>query len=72
MTPEDIQVQLEGAIQQRGGRASHGVHVTISEGVASLFGRVPSWAERKAIERIARSMEGVQDVQNDLTIDTLP
>ena len=71
VTSEAMQSQIERAIQRHAGRDSQRVHVNVVDSVASLSGRVNSWAERKSIERIAGSMEGIQDVQNGLNIDML-
>lgn len=71
VSPHITQKQIEQAIERHSGIAASRIHVHIAGGVANLSGRVDSWAERKAIERIAGSMEGVQDIENGLTVDTL-
>ena len=44
------------------------VDVNTEEGTVYLVGRVGSHAERAAAERIARSVEGVRAVKNDLKV----
>jgi hyperosmotically inducible protein len=44
------------------------VHVTTQRGVITLRGKVDSEAEQRAAEEIARTIEGAQDVSNQLTV----
>lgn len=44
------------------------VDVNTEEGVVYLMGRVGSSAERAEAERIARTVEGVREVKNDLKV----
>jgi len=68
---DTMRFQIEQAIERHAGPAGRRVRVGVDDGVVTLIGRVNSWAERKTLERIAGSMEGVRDVRNALAIDPL-
>jgi osmotically-inducible protein OsmY len=68
---DTMRFQIEQAIERHAGPAGRRVRVGVDDGVVTLSGRVNSWAERKTLERIAGSMEGVRDVRNALAIDPL-
>jgi osmotically-inducible protein OsmY len=40
------------------------VKVTVSDGVATLTGKVDSWAEKQIVDRVAEGVKGVRDVKN--------
>lgn len=44
------------------------IEVSIEQGKASLLGRVPDAASKQLAETLARSVEGVADVRNDLQV----
>jgi osmotically-inducible protein OsmY len=44
------------------------IHVVVEDGSATLTGEIDSWPERMEAGRIARLVEGVSDVTNDLSL----
>ena len=49
---------------------SYEVEVEVNEGVVMLTGTVDSWQEKQLCSFVARGVEGVTDVVNQVTIDT--
>jgi osmotically-inducible protein OsmY len=49
-----------------------GVGISVANGVVALFGSVPSEADRRAAEAIARVMADVRDVRNELSVGPAP
>ena len=45
------------------------IHVATEEGVVTLSGTVKSRAERSKAVQVARKVEGVKQVKNDLTVE---
>ena len=45
------------------------IHVATEEGVVTLSGTVKSRAERSKAIQVARKVEGVKQVKNDLTVE---
>jgi hypothetical protein len=62
---ENLQSQITKAIESR---AIMGVEVSVMHGTAYLDGRVASERQRRAAERAARSVAGVERVQNRIAI----
>lgn len=48
-----------------------GISVAIRDGLATIWGRVTSFAQKCAAERAVRRVSGVVDVSNDLVITTV-
>lgn len=46
------------------------VHVETTNGVVTLTGSVPSKEDSRRIERLAKEVQGVRKVQNQLTVDS--
>jgi len=46
-----------------------GIHVSTEEGVVTLSGAVKTRAERAKAVQVARKVEGVKQVKNDLTLE---
>jgi osmotically-inducible protein OsmY len=67
---EDIEAELRDQLQESAQTSSRldfsGVEVSAEAGVVRLTGWVPSTAAKRRAEAIARSIEGVVDVQNEL------
>ncbi|MBY6062903.1 BON domain-containing protein [Pseudidiomarina sediminum] len=63
-----ITAQVQSALMSIDG----GMNVTVetSEGVVTLSGSVTSDEQSAALERATRSVQGVQDVRNDLEIES--
>lgn len=47
---------------------SFGIHVAVEDGTATLTGDVESWSERLEAGHVARLVDGVADVNNDLKV----
>lgn len=65
---EDIEKDVEKAIDARPGLSGSKIEVEVKNGVARLSGTVPSEHDRLAAAIAARSTNGVRSVQDDLTI----
>jgi osmotically-inducible protein OsmY len=63
-----IQRRIEQALYDDPFFNRHQIRVQVEDGVVRLTGRVPSERERAAAEDIALSVEGVEDVDNDLIV----
>ena len=63
---ENLQSQITKAIESR---AIMGVEVSVMHGTAYLDGRVATERQRRAAERAARSVAGVERVQNRIAIN---
>jgi osmotically-inducible protein OsmY len=44
------------------------VAVAVKDGVATLSGKVDSWAEKQIVQRVAEGVRGVRNVRNELTL----
>jgi hypothetical protein len=62
---EDLQTQVSRAIENR---AIIGIEVSVVQGTAFLDGQVASERQRRAAERAARSVAGVERVRNRIAI----
>ncbi|MCP5523779.1 MAG: BON domain-containing protein [Verrucomicrobiales bacterium] len=65
----DIQKDIQAALHQDPATASYSVAVSVDDSVATLTGRVGSWAERQLAERIAKGVKGLLLVRNHIEID---
>lgn len=45
------------------------IHISVENGVISLFGSISSFFEKKVVERAVKSVEGVKGVANELQVD---
>jgi osmotically-inducible protein OsmY len=68
-SPDARLVSAMRARINRGGWESRAVVVEASDGVIALWGVVRSPAEREALESLARTIEGVQHVDNRLAVE---
>ncbi|HEX2227059.1 MAG TPA: BON domain-containing protein, partial [Candidatus Binatia bacterium] len=62
---KQLEAQVQRAIQIR---AINGVEVSVANGTAILEGRVASERQKRAAERAANSVSGVQRVRNRLVV----
>ncbi len=72
VAPPSPDVRLVSAMRgriNRGGLGSLAVVVEASDGVVALWGVVRSAAEREALETLARTIEGVRQVDNRLAVE---
>lgn len=67
-SPDAVRRAIEAALDRHATHAAKHVHITVAGGKVTLDGRVPSWAERRAVEGAVRSTGGVRTVDNRLQI----
>lgn len=67
-TDEQLQKDVALALAYDPAADSYEVAVDVKAGTVTLNGKVNSFAERALAERVARSIAGVRDVQNKLTV----
>jgi osmotically-inducible protein OsmY len=60
--------RVKKALEQAPGQIAQGIDVTARRGAVSLFGTVPSGAERGTAGKIAASVSGVSSVDNKLVV----
>jgi osmotically-inducible protein OsmY len=66
--PDDaIQENIEEALLYNPATESYEIEVTVNEGIATLRGEVDSWQEKKLAAQVAKSVDGIQDLRNELT-----
>lgn len=70
--PVAIKLRIERALERRAEREARRIAVTVRDGIVTLAGVVPSWADRKAAERVAASAPGVRGIDDRLTIEPGP
>mgnify|MGYP003862341109 CR=1 FL=1 len=66
----DIAEEVRRAIEADEGMRPYGINVEATGGKVRLWGVVDVLAEKNRAEEIARSVQGVREVVNDLTIST--
>jgi osmotically-inducible protein OsmY len=60
---------IEDALERRADREASRIRVEVDDGVATLFGSVRSWSERRAVVGAALGAPGVRRVEDRLHID---
>lgn len=68
MSDAAITAQVKSALMSVDGGMN--VNVETSDGIVTLSGSVTSEEQSAALERATRSVQGVQDVRNDLAIES--
>ena len=68
MTDKDLKQHVENALEWEPGVDPADIGVAADEGVVTLRGTVPSYAEKMAAERLALRIYGVKAVANDLQV----
>lgn len=48
---------------------SRGISVNVQEGIVTLFGNVPHFADKYSAEKVAKRAVGVRAIANDITVD---
>jgi BON domain len=66
-----LAARVQEALAAQGVRME-GVGVSVANGVVALFGSVPSEADRREAEAIARVVHDVQGVRNELVVGPAP
>lgn len=64
-----IKNDIEEALERQAEREARRISVTVREGTVTLTGRIRSWAERNAVDRVAGFAPGVQRVDDRLIVD---
>jgi osmotically-inducible protein OsmY len=67
-TLSDLRTQLQAAFLEDDLLQDHGVEILDSNGVITLRGTVPTIAARDRAEEIARQMNGVTSVINEIDV----
>jgi hypothetical protein len=68
VTAEKLELEIYKAINNR---AIRGVEVSVVDGTAYLAGRVESDKQKLVAVQAARSVPGVKDVRNEITVNSL-
>jgi osmotically-inducible protein OsmY len=68
MTDKDLQGFVQNALDWEPSVEAKDIGVSVHDGVVTLRGNVPSFADRVAAERAALRVYGVKAVANDLTV----
>lgn len=64
-----IRASLEAALQRRAAREAKRLEIEVDGGTVRLSGAVDSWADKRALEKLAQHTPGVVAVENRLRID---
>ena len=67
-TLSDLRTQLQAAFSEDDLLHEHGVEILDSNGIVTLRGAVPTVAARERAEEIARLMDGVTSVINEIDV----
>src|SRR5581483_6961445 len=68
-TPDqDLQLEIEAAIQRQPETAAADISVTVHEGVATLTGFVHSYFAKLAAEEAAKRVHGIDGLANDIQV----
>lgn len=66
--PDDaIRKNIEEALLYNPATEAFEIEVTVNEGIAMLRGEVGSWQEKQLAAHVAKSVDGIQDLRNELT-----
>jgi osmotically-inducible protein OsmY len=68
--PVKIRAAIESALARRAEREAKGIRVAVTGATVKLSGTVHSWAEKNAIERLARYSPGVLRIENEVVVDS--
>ncbi len=66
---EQIQNDIKQALLKDPATESFEVNVTVSDNVATLGGTVQSWQEKMLAEKIAKSVKGIKNVENNIDVN---
>lgn len=69
ITAAGIRSSIEKALTRRAAREAKHLTIDVHGGVVTLKGIVDSWAEKNAVERLARYTPGVSKLVNEITVD---
>ena len=66
---DDVKAAIESALKRRAERVADHIQVAVDAGKVTLTGRVQSWQELQAVLGTARSVRGVEIVDDHLVIE---
>lgn len=66
---ERIKNEIEEALERQAEREARRIGVTVKDGVVTLTGRIRSWAERNAVDRVVGFAPGVRRLDDQLVVD---
>ena len=69
LDPIKIKNEIEEALQRQAEREARRITLSVKDGVVTLTGRIRSWAEKNAIDRVVGFAPGVRRVDDRLTVD---
>lgn len=69
ITSDELRRSIEAALERRADREADRFRIDISDGEVTLFGRVHSWPERKAVVGSVSHAPGVRQVHDNLRVD---
>lgn len=64
-----IRASIQAALDRQADWEAKRLEIQVSEGVVRIDGRVRSWSEKSAVERVALHAPGVRRVQNHIVVD---
>ncbi len=64
-----IKNDIEDALERQAEREARRIGVTVKDGVVTLSGRIRSWAEKNAVDRVVGFAPGVRRVDDQLVVD---
>lgn len=67
--PTRIKNDIEEALERQAEREARRIGVEVKDGVVTITGRIRSWAEKNAIDRVVGFAPGVRRVEDQLIVD---
>jgi Predicted periplasmic or secreted lipoprotein len=64
-----LELKIRGLLLLRSDVSARGTGVTVEDGVVTLTGVAHTEAQRELVEAIARNVEGVRGVRNEIRVD---
>ena len=65
----DIRNDVQNELQWDPCVESRGISVNVQEGIVTLFGNVPHFADKYSADKITKRVAGVRAIANDITVD---
>jgi osmotically-inducible protein OsmY len=65
----DIRSDVQNELQWDSSVEARGIGVNVQEGIVTLFGDVPHFADKYSAEKIAKRVGGVRGIANDITVN---
>jgi osmotically-inducible protein OsmY len=67
--PAQIRSSIQNALKRQIERESRHLDIKVKDGTVTLSGTVHSWAEKRAVEKVARFAPGVRELDNQLIVN---